>query len=467
MENWALSEFATLELNDKRLTKRCQTILRTMGHAPGRTIPEAFQTWKDIKACYRFFDNPSVTETKILEPHIERTKERIKNVPIVLLATDNTILDYTPKKAMKGKAQVCDKRDGIFLHVSLALTPERLALGVADAKLWLRGIDYPCNKEKHRDSLKIEEKESYRWLEGYKNACGIAKENPTSQIIYMTDREGDIVELLLEAIEQQHEGGADIIIRSQHDRQLDEKDPEGTVNRPYKKLLKTLRDTESIGEITFVIPSNHGKKAREVKQEIKASTLTLRTKKYNGSQVQKCMINVVMALEKNPPEGEEALCWVFLTTLPIKIFEEVSKILEYYLCRWEVEIFFKVLKGGCKVEERQLESINRMKPLIALFIVLSWRIMYAMMLGRYCPDMSCENVFCESEWKSVFKVLHRNEKIPEKPILLNEFILMIAQLGGYVGGKKAQPPGVKIMWRGMARMHDFSIAWESFGTTCG
>lgn len=466
-KNWISSEFATLDLNDKRLTKRSHIILKTLGNAPGRTIPQAFQTWKDIKACYRFFDNKSVTDTKILQPHIKQTRERIKNEPIVLLPTDNSILDYTPKKAMKGKAQVCNNRDGIFLHASLAITPERLTLGVADAKLWLRGIDYPNNKEKHRDSLPVEEKESFRWLEGYKNACEIAKESPKSKIIYITDREGDIVELLLDAFKQKSEGGADVIIRAKHDRQLDEKDPEGTVNRPYKKLLKTLKTTKALGEINFLIPSNHGKKEREVKQEIKASMLTFRTKKYNGGPVQKFTINVVMAIEANPPEGKEALCWVFLTTLPITTFEGVYKVVEYYLCRWEVEIFFKVLKSGCKVEERQLESTDRMKPLIALFLILSWRIMYVMMLGRHCPDMSCENVFCESEWKSVFKVIHRNEKIPEKPVSLNEFILMVAQLGGYVGGKNAPPPGIKIMWRGMLRMHDFSIAWEAFGKTYG
>jgi len=464
MENWIASEFTSINLKDERLNKRAKIILDKLGHAPARTIPQAFRTWKDIKACYRFFDNPAVTDNNILKPHMEKTIERIKNEPVVLLPTDNSILDYTPKKAMKGKGEVCHKRDGIFLHASLAVTPERLSLGVVDAKLWIRGVDYISQTEAHRDDLPIEEKESYRWLEGYKKSCEIARECPNTQIIYITDREGDIIELLGEAIKEKKSGKcADIIIRSQHDRQLDEKDPDGTLNKPYKKLIKTLKNTPALGELEFVIPPSQGKKGRTVKQQIKASSFTFRTKKYNGNPTCKVTINVVMAIEENPPAGESPLCWIFHTTMSINTFAEVRKVIEYYLCRWEVETFFKVLKSGCKIEERQLESTERMKPLIALFLILSWRIIYVMMLGRICPEMSSGDIFCEAEWKSVYKILNIKEKIPENPPTLNEFILMIAQLGGYVGGKKAPPPGVKVMWRGMARMVDFAIAWEAFG----
>lgn len=466
MENWIASEFAGIDFNDKRLTKRSYKILNTLGYAPGRTIPQAFQTWKDIKACYRFFDNPSVNESKILAPHIKKTRERIKNEPVVLLPTDTSALDYSSKKAMQGKSPISETREGIFLQASLAVTPDRLCIGIVDAKLWRRGIDYPSNKDKHRDDKTIEEKESFRWLEGYKNACEIAKESTNSQIIYITDREADIVELLQESIKQKSEGGADVIIRAQHNRQLTEKDPNGTINKPYKKLIETLKSADSLGEINFTIPASHGRKARGVKQQIKAKELTFRTKKYDGSSVRKFTINVVMATETDSCGQEEALSWIFLTTLPINTFENAYKVIEYYLCRWEIEVFFKVLKSGCQVEERQLETTDRMKPLIALFLVLSWRIMYVMMLGRHCPDIACEAIFSDSEWKSVFKILHKKEKIPEKSISLNEFILMIAELGGYIK-RNNQSPGIKVMWKGLMRMYDFAIAWESFGQSCG
>lgn len=170
-----------------------------------------------------------------------------------------------------------------------------------------------------------------------------------------------------------------------------------------------------------------------------------------------------MAIEENPPEGEEALVWVFITNLPINSFGEVCKIINYYLCRWEIELFFKILKSGCKIEERQLETTDRMKNLIAIFMILARRVLFTMMLGRVCSDMSAGEVFEEAEWKSVYKIVHKKKALPRKPPKLGEFIIWIAILGGYVKHKEAEPPGVKTMWKGMARMIDFGIAWEAFG----
>ena len=65
----------------------------------------------------------------------------------------------------------------------------------------------------------------------------------------------------------------------------------------------------------------------------------------------------VVALEENPPEGEDALIWVLITSLPVTTFEDATKVITYYLCRWDTETFFKTLKSGCKIEERQLETI--------------------------------------------------------------------------------------------------------------
>lgn len=47
---------------------------------------------------------------------------------------------------------------------------------------------------------------------------------------------------------------------------------------------------------------------------------------------------------------------------------------------------------------------------------------------------------------------------------LGDFIIMIGILGGYVARKKEGPPGAKVIWKGMARMVDFALAWEAFGT---
>lgn len=171
-----------------------------------------------------------------------------------------------------------------------------------------------------------------------------------------------------------------------------------------------------------------------------------------------------MAIEEKPPKDEKPLTWILLTSLPVTTFEDVLTVIQYYLCRWEIETFFKVLKSGCKIEERQLQTTERMKALITIFMVLSWRVMFTMMMGRVCGKMPCDVIFDEAEWKSVYKILNRKQALPEKPPNLEEFVVMIAILGGYVDRKTDGPPGIKVIWKGLARVVDFALAWEAFGS---
>jgi len=196
-----------------------------------------------------------------------------------------------------------------------------------------------------------------------------------------------------------------------------------------------------------------------VKQTIKSATIVLTPSNKNKS----ILVNAIMAIEENPPEGEDPIIWILLTDLEVNSFEKACKVIEYYLCRWQIEMYFKVLKSGCKVEERQLEETSRIKNLMALLFIISWRLMFTMMLGRICGEMPCSDLFDEAEWKSVFKILNRTKALPRKPPSLAEFIVMIARLGGYVEQKNGGLPGVKTMWKGMARMADFALAWEAFG----
>lgn len=458
--SWVESEFETLNLGDHRLNRRAISVTEGLGLAPGRTIPQAFLSRSEIKATYNLFDNALVSAEKLLAPHIEKTVERIKEYPVVLLLSDTSEIDYSSKKTMEGKERLSNKKEGLWLHATIAVTPERLTLGIVDANFWSRSPEVAEDSSTYRtsrDKAPIEEKESYRWLQSYVKSCDIARDATETQVINITDREGDIIEIFEAAMEEKKKGEhANFIIRSQHDRIIEEEDSERKeVNR---KLRQRLRESPPLGEIEFTIPPTEKRKGRKVKQQIKALAVTLKPK---GKRL-KIKVNAIMAIEENPPEGEDPLVWIFITDLLITDFECVVKVIRYYLCRWEIELFFKVLKSGCKIEERQLQTTERMKNLISIFMVLSWRVMFTMMLGRVCSDMSAGDLFESAEWKSVCKILDRKKALPRSPPRLGDFIIMVAILGGYVPGKETAPPGVKVMWKGMARMIDFAIAWEAF-----
>ena len=92
-------------------------------------------------------------------------------------------------------------------------------------------------------------------------------------------------------------------------------------------------------------------------------------------------------------------------------------------------------------------------------MIIAWRIMYTTMLGRVVPDMLCNNVFSDSEWKAVYMILHKKHP-PQIPPTLNEMNKMIAQFGGFLNRRGDGEPGIKTMWIGLQRMRDFAIGIE-------
>jgi hypothetical protein len=138
----------------------------------------------------------------------------------------------------------------------------------------------------------------------------------------------------------------------------------------------------------------------------------------------------VLVEETCTPEGEIPIRWYLLTTLPIDTVEAVSSVIEYYCTRWQIEIYFRTLKSGCKIEERYFERFTRLENCMAIYAIIAWRILYLCRLGEECPDVSCEVAFGPSEWKPIVKVVKRIE--PSEPPSLSAMIKMVASLGGYV-----------------------------------
>ena len=65
----------------------------------------------------------------------------------------------------------------------------------------------------------------------------------------------------------------------------------------------------------------------------------------------------------------------------------------YYLRRWRIEDFFRVLKTGCKAKHLAFRTAQRLERAIAIQMVIAWRIMLMTLLGRAVPE-------CPAEWLS-------------------------------------------------------------------
>jgi len=195
---------------------------------------------------------------------------------------------------------------------------------------------------------------------------------------------------------------------------------------------------------------------------VRSGSVLLRPPARKGCKLPAVQVNAVLLAEEGPPAGEEPIVWLLLTSLPVETFTQACQVAEYYCCRWELEIYFRILKSGCKVEELQLEQESRMQAALALYLIVAWRVQFVVMMGREYPDMSCEAVLSEAEWKSVYEIV-TGKPAPRKPPPLATMVEMIGQLGGYLGRKHDGPPGPKAMWIGLQRLRDFAQAWDSFG----
>src|SRR3990172_6898217 len=155
------------------------------------------------------------------------------------------------------------------------------------------------------------------------------------------------------------------------------------------------------------------------------------------------------------------MSWTLLTTLPVDGAEDAIRVVECYACRWMIEVLFRVLKTGCLVEKRQLETRERLERCLAVDLIVAWRILYLTMVGRETPNLPCSAVFEEYEWKALYVFVHKSrDAVPKEPPTLREVTRLIGRLGGHLGRKSDGHPGPMTLWRGLQRLPDISEMWQ-------
>ncbi|MCK1606507.1 hypothetical protein IVB02_35220 [Bradyrhizobium sp. 166] len=60
-------------------------------------------------------------------------------------------------------------------------------------------------------------------------------------------------------------------------------------------------------------------------------------------------------------------------------------------------MFHKILKSGCRAEDSKLRTAERLANLMAVFCILSWRVLWLTMLNRTAPDASPKMALTDTE----------------------------------------------------------------------
>ena len=378
----------------------------------------------------RLLDNPALEWREMLEVHTQRTVERMRGQAVVLCLQDTTELDFTSQPGIAGLGRLSyEAQHGLYVHPTLVVTPQGLALGGVDAGMWTR-----------KPKGEVAVKESVRWVEGYEIVADLAEQTPETRLVYVADREGDLRALMDASARRGHP--ADWLVRATHNRNT----------AAGEKVWHRVEQTQALGEVEFTLPATPGRPARPVRQTLYRDTVTLPARKGAPAVT----VTAILAREERPPVGEQAIVWRLSTNCPAETLETVVELIDWYRRRWLVEIFFRILKSGCRVESLQLGTLERLERALVIYLIIAWRILHGVTWGRECPNLSCEGVFDPEEWQAAW-IVARRTKPPDTPPPLGHMTRLIAGFGGFLGRKGDGPPGPKAIWEGMQKVYAFAL----------
>lgn len=462
-----LSEVESADFGDLRLKHRLLKLVDELGQQPSHSIPAATKGRAEMEAAYRFCNNPKVTPDKILQPHREASVKRVAGCPFVILAQDSSELDLTrPNQQVAGAGPMdSEVRRGAFVHLLHAFNDAGVPLGTVWQTSWAREeIETQAaleQKKRKRKQTPIEDKESHRWVEGLRAACNVAEVCPETKCVCVTDSEGDIYELLSEPRDLPDGGELHLLVRGCQTRSTEE----GNWLKEARDSKIRYRDKVKVSQRKAKIEATKNKRqksrqGRTAELTIKATAVTLTPPWRFDRKLPVVDLNVVLVEETDPSANTDPIQWLLVTSLPIETNAQVKDIVNAYRVRWQIEILFRTLKSGCKVEERHFGTLDRVLNIVAIYQIIAWRVAYLCYLGRECPELNCEVVFEPCEWKAVYRIHH--PELPKQIPKLNEIIELISSLGGYIL-RQATDPGVQTLWLGLQRAYDITTAWNSFG----
>lgn len=443
-ESWAGMEFAEADLGDARRTQRVIRLATVLAQRPMASLPEACGSAAEVKAAYRFFDNEAIAPAELLASHVSATYERAVHVPVVLAVQDTTEVDWTAHGATTGLGPLGHpKHQGLMVHSTLAFTPERVPLGVLAQDVWARDPE-KVGQRATRKQRAIGEKESGKWLRSLRAVNEAQQECPHTHFISVGDREADVYDVFV----MEREAGVDFLVRAAWDRR---------VAHEERYLWATVR-AQPVAEIVPVhLPRRGAHAARTAVLTLRFGAVQLCPPGHRRAEhLPAVTIWAVHVVEEYPPAGVEPLEWLLLTTCAVPSAIEALECVEWYACRFGIEVWHKVLKSGCRIEARQLESAARLQRCLTLFSVIAWRIVYATMLSRTLPELPCTVLLALEEWQALYCATHQTPTPPATPPTLHEAVQWIARLGGFLGRPGDGDPGVTVLWRGFQHLADLT-----------
>lgn len=431
-KSWAERTFGGVQLHDMRRTRRAVQAATHLAENPLGSLPAQMHTWKETKALYRLLDEPDVTFAALMQPHMQQTREQANCSPVVLLVQDTTDIDLSHRHKISGVGQIGNERGrGFFVQTVLAVRPQtREVLGCMTQEPFVR-IPAP-DGEQRSQRRKRDERETDVWM---RQVYAIGTPEPTSMWVHVGDRGADMFPFFQACQETQTQ----FLVRAAQNRRVQEGEEEITYS------LTQARSWPSQASRPFEGRARHGHQGRSTQLQLAFGQITLLPPRHEPrASKQPLTVGVIRVWEEKAPEGEEPLEWVLLTSVPTTTLDQAWERVEWYRHRWLVEDYHQCLKSGCRIEHRQLQSVDGLMRLLGLLSPLAVRLLQVRASAREEPERPASEVIDPL----MLAVLAKRSGQSPVTMTLGTFWTEVARLGGYLARRHDGLPGWRTIWKG-------------------
>jgi hypothetical protein len=335
---------------------------------------------------------------------------------------------------------------GLLVHTTLAITPERVPLGLLAQQVWARDPD-DLGKRARRTPLPLSQKASQQWLHRL-DAVSTARDCcPPTRLVSVGDREADVSDVLAAP----RPPGVDRLMRASWHR---------WVNAPQRSVWDTVVAQPVAVQILLHVPRRGPQPAREATLALRSGPWTLCPPPPRTAEgLPAITLWAVQVCEVEPPVEVEPLAWWWCTTVAVETVDDALERVQWSSGRWGRDVWHRLVQSGCRLAARPCPKAERFRRALARYSVLAWRIFYATMVARTVPDAPWSVRLEPDEWQALSWAIHRVPTPPAEPPPRGQAVTWIAQLGGCVGRRRSDRPGPEVMWRGFQHLGDLTTMY--------
>jgi hypothetical protein len=441
--DWAASEFSSAALGNSARTQRLVLMAAAAATVPAGTICEVFRD--DLagrEGAYRLLEKHGGRHDAVGAAAARASFQRAqaRHVESVIVPIDGSSLTATVQEPEQFGPVGNSGTPAIGMTVmgAIALSPSGTPIGVAAQSYWARPHELRSKNRWDRRSTPFEDKETVRWLEVMEKVLEAkADAGFEGNVWFQADRGADFAHCLAWA----STAPCWVTVRASRDRHVED--------RHHRLLWHALQGQPCSARYSLHVPRGEQRQERDALMELRHRSVVVTLPRQVGLDNVAVEIFAVLVSEvTRPPNSEEPIEWLLLTTKPVHGPKGAREVVRAYGFRWRIEESHRTWKSVTGVERNQLRTAGAFCLWSRILYSVSLRAERLKRLARETPLAAASTEFTKHELE-VLRLRFKKSHAEQETLSLKAAVQLVAQLGGYTGKSSGGPPGTVTIHRGL------------------